>query len=616
MELDADKSNMGALLTGSVYVVPSFQRDYSWSEPEWEFFWADLSAAVREQAEHFMGSILVTKSFVDETSPLAAQVGKSSVRFLVDGQQRLVTTLLLMAALADELGKSDDTDHRDAREELVRHMKAGPKFKHGGKAIARLTLNDARAQAHFASLLGLADEPKTGKTGRQVARLYGAKKYFASRIHSYTSATSGKGGDPVALVLTLLEHLQLIHLEAGTDSDAFTIFESLNARGEALQVTDLVKNMVMGRARRLMRVNKASRGLDKEIDENWAGMVRTIREGFAERLKTFLRHFWIAEHAFVRETELYREISTFIRPENVTNAASVKLLRRFSSDLRDAAAQYAWLWDGDENSSFDPQPGLERARPYLAGIKAFNAIQVLPVLLAALRSGVPAVDFVRLAEAAESTVIRRSLADQRANVIEREMGRWCEELRTGKDRTRTVASIVEELRDLAGRNQAPETFARAALTPDRARHILLRLENHRRAAEHKELFPFDGGKIDVEHILPKTIVEKDWPADRWGGPEAREEATARIGNFALWASAPNRSIKNATYDCGKPAPNTTKVTCCKRHAYEKSDVVLTRELAETHLTWDATNLDARQKHLALGAEKVWSYRSSGVGEPA
>jgi hypothetical protein len=603
LDLSSDKASLDDLLRNEVYFVPRFQRQYAWNEVHCEFLWSDLVEATTHDTDHFMGSILVCKEFIDQREAEPG-IDPKAVRYLIDGQQRLVTLLILLARLRDQLGKdAGDGTAKEAAEDIARYLRASGRWQRGGGAsVERVVLNEDPARNVLQHLLGLG-EKLIGKPGRPPAhltRLRRASEFFTIKLEEYVHS----GKDPLQILNTVLAQLFFVRVEVGSDSDAFTVFESLNARGAELQVADQVKNLVMGRAARLAQEKGGPGDLERDIDRNWSAMSKTINDGIGDRLATFLRHYWIAEHKFVREAELYRAISAIVRKEYPNKQTAAKALRAFSDALAEAAAQYVWLWTGKSDDSIDLERYAE-SRDRLAGISAFGATQVLPVLLTAIRHAVTPDDFAKLSSAAETAVIRRSLARQPGNEVEKATGGWCESIRENSASPSAIGLVIEGLLSLAAGGQTEDTLRVAEVNSERARHMLLRIENVIRKGQGKELFAFDLMTIDVEHILPKKPTKEKWPPEVWGGAETQEEMQDRLGNFALWASAPNRGVKNAPYNCHEAAPNKVKATCCKRHAYMTSDVVLTKRIAQDFDGWGPNELANRQQSLADAAAAIW-----------
>lgn len=100
--MQASETKLQQIIEGTKqYVVPLFQRAYSWKKTEWKMLWDDIIElyAVDEPRPHFMGSIV--------TMPTISVPEGVSKYMLIDGQQRLTTIFILLAALRDRAKTSD-----------------------------------------------------------------------------------------------------------------------------------------------------------------------------------------------------------------------------------------------------------------------------------------------------------------------------------------------------------------------------------------------------------------------------------------------------------------------------------------------------------------------------
>ena len=88
--LEFRMETLGHLMADRLLTVPEYQRPYAWEKEHVSDFWADLDAAQKDGRQYFIGAVVLTP-------------GPDDRWFVIDGQQRLVTTSLLMVALRDEL---------------------------------------------------------------------------------------------------------------------------------------------------------------------------------------------------------------------------------------------------------------------------------------------------------------------------------------------------------------------------------------------------------------------------------------------------------------------------------------------------------------------------------
>ena len=603
------------LLRQFVYVVPRFQRSYEWTEIEWDDLWADIISALGQSKPHFMGAVVVSRSFNDETVPQIP--GTSVIRFVIDGQQRLVTLTILLARIHKKLAEAGLAG-AEIQAELMRWILIYDPLEPQQSSVPRLFLNDEAGRDVLTSIVNPLSVPankpkKAGRPPKSLQLMRKASEFFDARISSFASGSpDGEMNALRQLAVAAGRKLQFVEIEVDSEADAYTIFESLNARGMDLTVADLVKNLLLGRANRLAdQLDKMGivGETDKAVEVAWGETGDLIRTGFSERLPAFLRHYWIATHEFVREDRLYKEFSDLVRSETSTMNGqgapqAAKRLVTLTQDIATSAAQYVWLWAGEGNAPYDPHPSLEVLRSRLNGVRVFNAVQVLPVLLAAVRRHVELPRLKRLVEAAETAIVRRSFAEQPGNKIERESGEMCRAIRDGKDEGIAVDSVVQALKKLAADGQEQDPFLVRSLVAERAKYVLLAMENRMRERLNKEQTLLDPSKFDVEHVLPQSAKEDNWPIAVWGDAEEDQKAWLnRLGNFALLSRDANRAIGNAKFYCGSE-PGTVK--CCKRHTYRNSELLLTREIADSE-TWGPVEIQRRQARLATIAAEVWSY---------
>ena len=88
---DSTTNHFGSLIrSGGKYIIPKFQRDYSWDVEQWDDLWQDIENMIVEHGEHYMGYLVL-------------QTTKGKDCWIIDGQQRLTTLTILFAVLADNL---------------------------------------------------------------------------------------------------------------------------------------------------------------------------------------------------------------------------------------------------------------------------------------------------------------------------------------------------------------------------------------------------------------------------------------------------------------------------------------------------------------------------------
>jgi hypothetical protein len=270
--------------------VPKYQREYTWKKWQWEQLLVDIED---NDPGYFMGSIIC----VNDAQTFG--VGDEVIFEVVDGQQRLTTLSLLLAAIhwklaaqMDVYRPADKQDKDEAmscltniRAKLVKRKRDAKPGEVGalrlGKDVYFLRVQPS-AQSHnladYLHLLGeaglISSQPKQPYCGnRLLGRAYA---YFQEKIPSDI---------PLLLKLTeKINQVMLVQITVGTQADAFTLFESLNNRGVPLSAMDIIKNKMLAQMERRHEVD-----IDESF-ERWQGIIEAIPD--TNDQERFLRQFY------------------------------------------------------------------------------------------------------------------------------------------------------------------------------------------------------------------------------------------------------------------------------------------------------------------------------------
>jgi len=219
--------------SGVIYAIPRYQREYTWSRAQWDALFDDL---LENEPNYFLGSIICINQSQDALSVQSLE--------LVDGQQRMTTLSLLLAAIYQSfrvlpnLGMEQQIELYNLKHKLVLKRKSDQP-----RLIPQVQNNNQ--QDYFAVLgkAGILDDVEQVQHAgnRRVLKAY---RHFLWRIEQYLQELS----DPVAGLQALLDKVNtatLVKIEVAGHSDAYTLFESLNNRGVPLTAIDLIKNKLL-----------------------------------------------------------------------------------------------------------------------------------------------------------------------------------------------------------------------------------------------------------------------------------------------------------------------------------------------------------------------------------
>ncbi|MBI5363531.1 MAG: DUF262 domain-containing protein [Planctomycetes bacterium] len=548
---------------GLTYRVPRFQRDYSWTETEWEDLWQDLLGTMSPggEASHYMG-YLVLQSTDDRTFDV------------IDGQQRLTTlSLIVLAALKGLQRRIDagvDAERNKQRMEQLRQTYVGYLDPVTLVPRSKLTLNRNNDRYYQTFIVPLAARLPQHNVKASERTLRSAFEWFDRNVEAYVAAS--KSPDPgmtiAQLVDSMSDKLFFTVITVSDELNAYKVFETLNARGVRLSATDLLKNYLFSVLHRSdeHEVELAA------LDDRWEGIVGRL--GAAD-LPEFLRVHWNSRHASARQSELFQVIRTRV----TTRQQVFDLLRDMEADVD----TYVALTQ-PETLGWSPT-----WREHVATLRMFSVRQPFPLLLAARRN-LDDAEFERVLAACVTLSFRYNViaglhtADQERAYHSTAVG-----IATG--RIRDARGTLDALRGIyVSDDNFQAAFADRALRTTAARnrkivrYVLSRLERHVGGAAPD----LDDPSVSVEHVLPEH------PGQGWESfaGELHEAHVYRLGNMTLLAASTNRDVGNADFEA-------------KRAVYGASAVQLTAKIAAEFTEWTPESIDRRQKQLARLAKAEW-----------
>ena len=224
--MKADDWQMSKVFLGGSdvqFVLPIFQREYAWEEEEWQTLFDDVVETYYESHnphhEHFLGSLVVIEEDSEKT------LFQSYT--LVDGQQRLTSISLLLAALRD---LTDGTSAKRQIDKYLINADLNGKLRY---KICPTSKYDDR-EAYQKILDGYSADGLRSRIGK-------AYDFFKDRLLSLLTDTKI---DPQQLFSCVLSSMYIVFIELERTDKPYKIFESLNHKGKALTEADLVRNYI------------------------------------------------------------------------------------------------------------------------------------------------------------------------------------------------------------------------------------------------------------------------------------------------------------------------------------------------------------------------------------
>jgi Protein of unknown function DUF262/Protein of unknown function (DUF1524)/Domain of unknown function (DUF4268) len=528
----------------SQYVIPVFQRNYRWERPNWEQFWESLIEIQRpdKHGNHFMGFLVFF--------PELAQPGQNTSFHLIDGQQRLSTSSILLAAIRNVARQREQNELADEIHEdfLVHHRKKGDQHY-------RLFPKERDHDSYLAIISG---------QGKPTGRMGDALAYFDEQLSSY--ATEQPDGLRRAFD-TVCQRFEFMCATLEKGENAYSIFKSLNSTGVPLGSSDLIRNFVF------MHVSPDDqddfdRGLWRPLEDGFGRPDGTLDE---ERFSRFFRDFLMADGRYVPPAETFANFET--RYE-ATDFSPRSLGQALTSSARDYGVIFGQ--QPDENGE------VTRA---LAGLNVLDSSTTYPLLLTLFQkrasAAISSPQLARCIEMLRGFILRRFICGESS----RGYGRmFVRALTKSDDPVSALESYLLE-RGWPDDSRFESAFIEFPLYQrGYTRQVLEALE---RARGHKE--PADLGETEVEHVMPQTLNDS-WRKDL--GPDAEiihAECLHRPGNLTL--SGYNLELWNHPFSE-------------KAKRYSQSNIVITRELAE-YDRWAEEEICTRGRKLAQEATRIW-----------
>jgi len=543
--MHANQTDVQKILGGvQQYVIPLFQRPYSWEARQWSILWADLIELCEEEKarNHFIGSMV--------TMPSRSVPEGVSKFVLIDGQQRLTTLLILLAVVRDKARRDGEGKLADKIDDLMlknRHQEGTDVYK-----VLPTALQADRTE--FCAIMDAA-LPSAG------GRIANAYTFFEKKLRTQPAIRLDR------LYMVVCKNLVLVSIVLDRDDNPYLIFESLNAKGQPLEQADLIRNFFF------MRVHVASQ--DKVFRECWQPM----QERLGKHLTEFIMHFLMRDGRGVKQGDVYFTVKECVEERGDDDVIG------YLTDLASFSGYYARF----TNPAQEPSGELA---PRLARLNRFEATTAYPFLLNVYhdyaRGRVSEGEFAAVLDVLETFLIRRYVCGVPTNALTRIFVALYAQATSGGPLLEGVKRVLADKsfpRDRQFREQfVPWQLYGGGDGRDKAKLILDQLEA---SYEHKE--PIDSDSLTIEHVMPQT--PSDWWKEQLGGDWAstHEYWLHTVGNLTL--TGYNPELSNSDF------PK-------KKAILSKSHVELNRYFIGVE-TWDGDAIARRGEALAELAVGVW-----------
>lgn len=549
---DSTTNHFGSLIrSGGKYIIPKFQRDYSWDIEQWDDLWQDIETMIAEKGEHYMGYLVL-------------QMTKGKDCLIIDGQQRFTTiTMIILAAIKSIqklIERGIDVAENEKRVKTLKDTYVGnvdPVSLEYDNILVLNRNNDNYYKEYIVKLgeLKLRNTSYTEKLMKKCFEWY--EKQLANKFKT--------GREYAEFITYIVDNLHFTIIRVSDEMNAFKVFETLNARSVQLSSADLLKNYLFS------LVDNTSMYPDRitTLEDKWSALTKNIQ---AEKLPDFIRYYWNSKNKTVRSNDLFKAIRDKIKTDTEVFALLNEMLgySDIYMALRNANDE---LWQGNRNISNN-----------IELLNIFNLKQPYSLLMAAYKSLDVAL-FERLLNDVIIIGFRYNvISGKNPNDIEKVYNNLAIKITQEKvyDRAMLKEIYVDDNEFLPLFNH--KTIVENTRNNKVIRYILGKIER------------FKGGSRDVnflsetdtiEHILPQN------PGEEWGEDNYDFDALIyRLGNMCLLEKSYNRDLENKTYQQ-------------KTEVYRQSAFVTTKSIPDDYLEWNSDAINRHQQQMGNCAKSIW-----------
>lgn len=565
--LQAGETTLNKLLnTSRQFIVPIFQRNYSWQKSQYEQLWFDILRAskFKEKQNHFIGSIV----YIDMGTP----AGRPQQLLLIDGQQRLTTISILLCAIKDYVQKFN------LETKLINLAKIKNQFLYNSDEIDedryKLLLNVQDKETY----IKLIDNTifTVNKPATNIIKCY---EFFYERIEDFI-----KQHGQIDEIYAGIFKLSLVSISLDKDSDnPQMIFESMNSTGKDLSQTDLLRNYLL--------MDLTPEKQTRLYKTYWKPMEELFGEDIykndVNKFDYFIRDFLTlkSDTGYIcKINNVYENFKRYYLDNNCEKFAVLK-------DLFTYAKYYACI---DLLQEKDDELKL-----YWQEFKKLDSHVVYPFLLKLYddysRQILIKEDFKKILQVVISYLWRRAICEIPTNSLSKTFAT----LYQAVDKDDYVNSIIKAFVFKSSYKRFPSDYeVREKLQTKDIYHFRLRkylleaLENY----YHKEPIDLNTANYTIEHIMPQNIEHNlSWQqmlGEDW--QEVHSLYLHTLGNLTI--TGYNAEMSNKSF--------WEKVN--GESGFKHSHLKLNESIAQCDV-WNKKSIQRRTNILTDIILKIWKY---------
>lgn len=552
---------------GCQFVIPVYQRNYTWSaDDQVKQYLFDLENVLKENYKnHFLGIIIYLEKSLDFSAREFS---------VIDGQQRLTTTFLIIYAVKRILAQKGDYDKvKQLEGQFLTNPYSADSIKY---KLKPLVSDDNVYRCIVEDRMDDIDDPNSN-----VLKNY---KYISNRLNQWIES-----GYDANKILMAMDKLYVVCVPISEDDNAQKIFESINATGAKLTGADLIRNFLL--------MDLKSDIQEKYYANYWKKIEDNVSQD-SKMLEMFFRMFIaIKTYSLVPKNSVYREFMSWVQQSGLD-------IKSLFEELLEYSKIYEYLF----NSSMSGMKAkLSTALTDFRKINSDLPMSAIMEFCRLYRNDKLSEDTLgELIASINAYLLRRSICDMNSQNISKLFPTVLKKVIEKCDGNYTnILQILNQ--EMVGNNavtsgsfmptdkQMHEFLHTASVYKRPALRIILdRMELENNPA------PVDLSTLSVEHLMPQTPSD-EWLSDLQTDLETYQNNIHRIGNLTLATKPDNSKMGNSTWDY--------KNEVLKDTAHLTMNMEL---LAIDH--WDLQHIEDRSKDMIDRICKLYPYPEVKIAE--
>lgn len=526
MKIDAHSKSIRQLIKDEyIFLVPDYQRKYSWTESEVVELLNDLEIARLNNSNHFFGTVVISSEKSEE----------EKIFEIIDGQQRITTSIILMYALLTIYNEIKSMYGYGKLSQRIEKLYSMLVFQDDDGEIksSKLVLNEINNE-FFNEYIVKAwsiDEEQREKLYNQLSKTIKVKqsneiyksynlilKEFREKIRNSNNIESCID-EFKSIQDTILDYFNVVLITVESDADAFLIFETLNDRGLDLTTVDLIKNELFKNCSKDIHFEK--------YKSRWLDILNNFED--AKSVKSFIRHYWIANFSEVSHVNLFKEIRKYLK-------GSSEASKHLIDGLKAQSNFYGAIVNPNTNNISN-----KRLLDLLIDMKNLKYDLTNPILLSAYKHYDGNEEKIaNIAFICRNFLLRYiTIGNGKPSSVESEIGKLA------RNFTGDISCISKKFREISKDNELEEKL-RTLKVSFKSYYTYLLLVKLEEKMHINEKWVCPGRRdITIEHILPQNIEGTDWI--KYFTSEQAELYLNRLGNLTLLGSNGNSKIKNKSF---------------------------------------------------------------------